>query len=173
MCITRMHNITTFKNVFHESMPRIYQTAKLNNAKPHLSTNLFLIPYYSFCVSLYVCVYSTSLTIHPWMKTYVVSISWLLYCKHNADMYMEVHIYLWISTVGFPHSSVGKESTCNAGDLERSPGEGNGYPLQYSGLENSRDGIILGLHRVEHNWVTFTFHFRGINTQKRNCWIMW
>ena len=40
--------------------------------------------------------------------------------------------------VGFPDSSVGKESTCNAGDpdsipgLGRSPGEGRGYPLQYS-----------------------------------------
>ena len=39
---------------------------------------------------------------------------------------------------GFPHSSVGKESACNAGDpssipgSERSPGEGIGYPLQYS-----------------------------------------
>ena len=42
----------------------------------------------------------------------------------------------------FPHSSVGKEPTCNAGDLGSilglgwSPGEGIGYPLQYSGLEN-------------------------------------
>jgi len=41
-------------------------------------------------------------------------------------------------SVGFPHSSVGKESTCNAGDpdsfprLGRSTGEGIGYPLQYS-----------------------------------------
>ena len=41
---------------------------------------------------------------------------------------------------GFPHSSVGKESACNAGDpgsipeLGRSPGEGIGYPLQYSSL---------------------------------------
>ena len=40
--------------------------------------------------------------------------------------------------LGFPHSSVGKESTCNAGELglvagsERSTGEGIGYPLQYS-----------------------------------------
>ena len=45
----------------------------------------------------------------------------------------------------FPYSLVGKESTCNAGDLDsipelgRSPGEGKGYPLQYSGLENSKD----------------------------------
>ena len=42
------------------------------------------------------------------------------------------------SKVGFPHSSVGKESACTAGDsglvpgLGRSPGEGIGYPLQYS-----------------------------------------
>ena len=46
---------------------------------------------------------------------------------------------------GFPGSLAGKESSCNAGDpssiseLGRSPGEGNGYPLQYSGLENSMD----------------------------------
>ena len=46
---------------------------------------------------------------------------------------------------GFPCGLAGKESACNAGDLgsipglERSPGEGKGYPLQYSGLENSMD----------------------------------
>ena len=47
--------------------------------------------------------------------------------------------------LGFPGGSAGKESTCNVGDLGsipglgRSPGEGNGYPLQYSDLENSMD----------------------------------
>ena len=47
--------------------------------------------------------------------------------------------------LGFPSSSAGKESACNVGDLGlipglgRSPGEGKGYPLQYSGLENSMD----------------------------------
>ena len=50
-----------------------------------------------------------------------------------------------VTTVGFPGGSVGKESTCNAGDpgsitgSEISPGEGNGYPLEYSCLENSMD----------------------------------
>ena len=54
---------------------------------------------------------------------------------------------------GFPHSSVCKESACNAGDpslipgLGRSPGEGKGYPLQYSGLENSMDCIVHGGHK--------------------------
>ena len=49
-------------------------------------------------------------------------------------------------SLGFPHSSVSKESACNAGDLGlipglgRSLGEGNGNPLQYSCLENPMDG---------------------------------
>ena len=52
------------------------------------------------------------------------------------------YMYTW----GFPCSSLGKESARNAGDpgsipgLGRSPGEGNGNPLQYSCLENSMDG---------------------------------
>ena len=52
--------------------------------------------------------------------------------------------------MGFPDSSAGKESACNVGDLGsipglgRSPGEGKGYPLQYSGLENSTDCIVHG-----------------------------
>ena len=52
----------------------------------------------------------------------------------------------FIYFVGFPCSSVGKESACNAGDpgstpgLRRSSGEGNGNPLQYSCLENPMEG---------------------------------
>ena len=53
--------------------------------------------------------------------------------------------------LGFPCGSAGKESACNVEDLGlipglgRSPGEGNGYPLQYSGLENSMDCIVHGV----------------------------
>ena len=56
----------------------------------------------------------------------------------------------------FPDSSVGKESTCNAGDpssilgLGRSPGEGKGYLLQYSSLDNSMDSIV---HGVAKSWT--------------------
>ena len=52
------------------------------------------------------------------------------------------------SVNGFPHGSAGKESTCNAGDLGsitglgKSPGEGKGCLLQYSGLENAMDSIV-------------------------------
>ena len=50
-----------------------------------------------------------------------------------------------IWNLGLPDGLAGKESACNAGNLGsipglgRSPGEGKGYPLQYSGLENSMD----------------------------------
>ena len=59
------------------------------------------------------------------------------------------------SLVGFPGGSDGKESACNAGylgsipGLGKSPGEGNGYPLQYSGLENSMDCILLGVAKSD------------------------
>ncbi len=65
--------------------------------------------------------------------------------------------------LGFPCGSA-KESSCNAGDLGlipglgRSPGEGKGYPLQCSGLENSMDCISMGLQRVGH-WLS-DFHFQ-------------
>ena len=65
--------------------------------------------------------------------------------------------------MGFPCDSAGKESACNAGDLGlipglgRSPGEGKGYSLQYSGLENSMD--YMGSQRVGHDQATSTFHF--------------
>ena len=56
---------------------------------------------------------------------------------------------------GFACGSAGKESACNAGDLGsipglgRSPGEEKGYPLQYSGLENSMDCIVHGVSKSQ------------------------
>ena len=56
--------------------------------------------------------------------------------------------------LGFSGGSAGKESSCNVGDLGsipglgRSPGEGNGYPLQYSGLENSMDCIVHQVTKI-------------------------
>ena len=60
--------------------------------------------------------------------------------RPSLDMFLECPCF-W----GFHHSSVSKESACNAGDLGsipgsgKSPGEGNGNPLQYSCLENPID----------------------------------
>ena len=64
---------------------------------------------------------------------------------------------------GFPCGSAGKESACNAGDLGsipglgRSPGEGKGYSLQYSGLENSMDCIVCGA--IKSRTRISEFHF--------------
>ena len=68
--------------------------------------------------------------------------------------------------LGFPGGSAVKESACKAGDLGsipglgRPPGEGKGYPLQYSGLENSMDCVIHGVAksrtRLSDSHFTFT-----------------
>ena len=70
--------------------------------------------------------------------------------------------WLYLLTL-FPCGSAVKESACNVGDLGsisglgRSPGEGIGYPLQYSGLENSMDWIV---HGVAKKWTRLSdFHF--------------
>ena len=66
---------------------------------------------------------------------------------------------------GFPGGSTGKDSACNAGDLGsipglgRSPGEGNGYPLQYSGLENSMDYTVHGVTKSWTQLRDFHFHY--------------
>ena len=68
----------------------------------------------------------------------------------------------------FPCGSACKESACSVGDLGltpglgRSPGEGKGYPLQYSGLENSMDCIFHG--------DSFTFIFLSNSS---GCEVVW
>ena len=73
---------------------------------------------------------------------------------------------------GLTCSSSDKESTCNVRDLGsipglgRSPGEGKGYPLWYSGLENSMDCVV---HEVSKSWTQLSdlrFHFSHL-------WIHW
>ena len=76
-------------------------------------------------------------------------------------MHPKVKKKLFKESLGFPGGSDGKESACNVGDLGlipglgRSPGEGNGYPLQYPGLENFMDGGAwwATVHRVAKSWT--------------------
>ena len=70
----------------------------------------------------------------------------------------------------FPGGSASKESACNAGDLglipglKRSPGEGNGYPFQYSGLENSMDYSPWGRKElVTTDRLSLHFHRLGFS----------
>ena len=61
--------------------------------------------------------------------------------------------------------SAGKESACDAGDpgsipgLGRPPGEGKGYPLQYSGLRNSLDCLVHGVTKSQTQLSDLHFHF--------------
>ena len=74
-----------------------------------------------------------------------------------------LEINMFIILVIFPDSSVVKESICNAGDpslipiVRRSPGKGNGQPLQYSGLENSMDWVAKSRTRLSD------FHFTSLH----------
>ena len=66
--------------------------------------------------------------------------------------------------MGFPCGSAGKDSIGDAGDLglslgwDDSLGEGKGYPLQYSGLENSADCIVHGVAESPTQLSDFHFH---------------
>ena len=69
----------------------------------------------------------------------------------------------------WPGGSDGKKSACDAGDtcsflgLGRSPGEGNGYPLQYYGLENSMDCTVHEVAESDTILSDFHFHFHIMN----------
>ena len=79
--------------------------------------------------------------------------------RDSRNLYLDDPFLWW----DLPCGSVGKESACNVGDLGslpglgRSPGEEKGYPLQYSGLENSMGCIV---HGSAKSWTRLSdFHF--------------
>ena len=72
-------------------------------------------------------------------------------------MFQKLFIFMTLKIfLGFLCGSAGKESACNAGDLDLIPGlgrflgEGKSYPFQYSGLENSMDCIV---HGITKSWT--------------------
>ena len=72
-----------------------------------------------------------------------------------------------VQFLGLEDGSAGKESACNEGDLGsipglgRGPGEGQGYPLQYSGLENSTDCTVHGVTKSRSQLSDFHFQAAG------------
>ena len=87
--------------------------------------------------------------------------------------------FIWSGSVdcqGFPGGSAGKEPACNAGDLDsipglgRSPGEGNGYPLRYSGLENSMNCIVHGVAGSRTGLCDF--HFTSQHHLQSCSWVV-
>ena len=88
---------------------------------------------------------------------------------------------LAISNLIIPDGSYGKEAACNARDLGsipglgRSPGEGNGYPLQYFSWKipwtEKPDGLqSMGSQRVRHDWVTHTYTHTSIFSWDKDIW---
>ena len=81
---------------------------------------------------------------------------------HHLPEFAHVHVHC------FCGGSAGNGSPCNAGDLGsipglgRSPGEGNSYPLQYSGLENSIDCIVYGVTESQTRLSDFHSHVHCI-----------
>ena len=75
----------------------------------------------------------------------------------------------------FSCGSAGKEFACNEGDLGllpglgRSPGEGKGCPLQYSGLENAIDCIVHGVAESQTPLSNFHFHFSNMYDSFCKC----
>ena len=91
----------------------------------------------------------------------------------QPSLWSKSHIRTWL--LAKPCGSAGEESACNAGDLDsipgsgRSPGEGKGYPLQYSGLENSMGCIVHGFAKsrtrrsdCHFHWKNHSFDYRYI-----------
>ena len=116
---------------------------------------------------------------YPIVKIFFSALKFLL--KDRKYIYVcvcvciSVCIYYIYMCVGFPHSSVGKESACNAGDPGLIPGsgisdgKGIGYPLQYSGLENSMDYSPWG-HKEWDTTVTLTFTYMCVYIYIFNFW---
>ena len=79
-------------------------------------------------------------------------------CNHVTGEFI---IIIGSPSWGFPDSSVVKESAFDEGDpgsipgLGRSPGKVKGYPLQYSGLENSMDCIVRGVTKSQTQLSNF------------------
>ena len=91
----------------------------------------------------------------------------MLACFFTTNELLRLHhlflfkIILLMYILGFPGGSDSRESACNARELNsipelgKSAGEGNGYPLQYSGLENYMDGGAwwVTVHGVAKSWT--------------------
>ena len=83
--------------------------------------------------------------------------------KKMHDLKVENYVLFGRLSEKFPGGSAGAESTCSAGDLGlitglgRSPGEGKGYPLWYSGLGNSMDCVVHEIAKSQTRLCNFHF----------------
>ena len=108
------------------------------------------------CVGMYVCIYKVSKPVSNCASDVPHYLEFIAYHHCLGQPYS---VYKGIKkqqiNIHIPGGSAGKEPTCNEGDLGRipglgrCPGEGNGYPFQYSGLENSMDYTVRGVTKSQ------------------------
>ena len=113
---------------------------------------------------------------HPCRRHHCQSLSWWAHISYKHLVFLSFIFNVDHSDqLGFPGGSDGKESVCNVGDLDsipglgRSPGEGNSYPLQYSGLQHYMDeGAWQATGPgVAKSWTRLSdFHFQWSVTRK-------
>ena len=110
-----------------------------------------------------------NLCIYPTGNSFLFSPKIL--CHLSLEWFLELQLFFEYVTIyrtlSFPWGSAGKESSYNAGDLGlipgfgRSPREGNGYLLQYSGLENFMNSIVQWVAK-SRTWLgDFHFHLQN------------
>ena len=104
-----------------------------------------------------------------WKKKKVIRKFLCLKCQFHifATRTTQIPTHHWL-----PYGSAGKESACHAGDLGsilgvgRSPGEGKGYSLQYSGLENSMEHSPWGCKQLDvTEWLSLLFFREVFSTE--------
>ena len=134
--------------LFYLPLPLFYCPLSLFTSFPHYQSMWYVPNYRSSLVPIFILVLCLQWNL---LKSY-----YKLQCRSFL-----CHLFIWIKpssgrlcfSIGFPCGSTGKESTCNLRDLSsipalgRSPGEGKGYPLQYSGLGNSP--IVHGITKSQ------------------------
>ena len=148
---------------------------------PIVKANIQAFSYVLF-ISLRLCFLCSLLFIgHPQtaiciLQQIIFGASLIAQLVKNPPAMQETQVNSWVGKIhwrrerlptpvflGFPCGPAGKESTCNVGDLGlipglgRSPREGKGYPLQYSGLENSMECIVHGVTKSQTRLSDFHF----------------
>ena len=117
---------------------------------PGIYWKCFLLASYIDCVYL------------SWYLHNYIKVAFLPICFFQKTLdFLKKDYSVFFVFSGSPGGSDGKESTCNAGNLgsvpgsERSPREGNGYPLHYSYLENPMDrgACRATVHGVTKSWT--------------------
>ena len=140
----------------------IFYTKKNNNFFFSQKSSLPRLHIIAHCISF--CIFHSQKHTH----THTHTRNFPLQKSGTNSIYCHKSVLPKLNQTSFPGGSEGKASACSAGDLGsipgsgRSPGEGNGNPLQYSCLENPMDGrawgatILQSICRVGHEF-TFTF----------------